>query len=109
MKLALTAAAVVLLFAFPAQASTGTSTNESVIRSVFGKYGAQAVAVARCESGSNVYAMNGQYEGLFQMGSYARTRYGHAWNAWAQARSAFAYFRDSGYRWTAWSCGWAAR
>jgi hypothetical protein len=57
---------------------------------------------ARCESTLNVYATNGQYQGLFQMGDYARSRYGHGWDAWAQARAAYAYFRDAG--WAPWEC-----
>ncbi len=91
-------------------ASAHAQDNASVIRAVFGQYGSQAVAVARCESGPsiNVYATNGQFWGAFQHGSYARARYGFAWNIWAEARAAYAYFRDSGYRWTPWSCGWAA-
>ncbi len=106
MRVALAAAAAMLLFAVPAHAG---SSNESAIRSVFGQYGSQAVNVARCESGLRTWAQNGQYEGLFQMGSYARARYGHGSDAWTQARAAFAYFRDSGYSWRPWTCGWAAR
>lgn len=76
----------------------------AVIRSVFGAYGDQAVAVARCESGLYVYAQNGQYLGLFQMGEYARARYGHSWTALGQSRAAYAYFRDSGSDWSPWQC-----
>ena len=61
-------------------------------------------AVARCESGLSVNAANGQYLGLFQMGSYARSRYGHSGTAIGQARAAYAYFRDSGYGWGPWAC-----
>ncbi len=95
------------LLAGPAHAAT----NEQVIRAVFGQYGSQAVAVARCESGPsiNVWAHNGQYLGAFEMGSYARSKYGHGNNIWAQARAAYAYFIDSGRDWSPWSCGWAAR
>ncbi len=88
------------LLAGPAHAST----NEQVIRAVFGQYGSQAVAVAQCESRLSTWAQNGQYLGLFQMGSYARSRYGHGSDAWTQARAAYAYFRASGYRWGPWSC-----
>lgn len=75
---------------------------EGVICAVFGPYCSQAVAVARCESTLNVYARNGQYEGLFQMGDYARSTYGHGWDAWTQTRAAYAYFRDAG--WSPWEC-----
>ncbi len=87
-------------------ALTRAPTNEQVIRQVFGAYGSQAVAVARCESGLSVWARSpgGTYLGLFQFGSFARARYGFGWDAWTQARAAYRYFRDSGYRWTAWTC-----
>ena len=77
----------------------------SAILHVFGPYGAQAVEVARCETGGtfSVYARNGQYLGLFQMGDYARSTYGHSWTAVGQARAAYAYFRDAG-GWGPWEC-----
>lgn len=71
---------------------------------VFGRYCSQALAVAKCESGLSIWARNGQYLGLFQMGTWARSMYGHAYNAWGQARAAYRYFRASGYRWTGWAC-----
>ncbi len=80
------------------------STTAGIIRYVFGAYGDQAVAVAQCESGLSVYAENGQYLGLFQMGAYARARYGHSWTALGQSRSAYAYFKDSGSDWSPWQC-----
>jgi hypothetical protein len=76
----------------------------AAIRSVFGIYGWQAVAVARCESRFNVFAGNGQYLGLFQMGEYARARYGHSWTALGQSFSARAYFYASGRDWSPWQC-----
>jgi len=72
--------------------------------------GTQAFAVARCETGGtfSVYAENGQYKGIFQMGSNERNKFGFAWNAWAQAKSAFKYYlysvRNYGYGWHPWSC-----
>lgn len=74
------------------------------ILAVFGPRGWEAVSVARCETGGtfNVYARNGQYLGLFQMGAYARSRYGHGWTALAQARAAYRYFRVAG--WAPWAC-----
>jgi len=38
------------------------------------------------------------------MGLFARTRYGHAWNAWAEAQAAYRYFLDSGRDWSPWTC-----
>ncbi len=84
-------------------ASSGGSV-ENAICVTFGSYCSQAVSVARCESGLSVGASNGQYLGLFQMGEYARSRYGHSWDAWGQARAAYRYFRDSGYSWAPWTC-----
>jgi Transglycosylase-like domain len=48
------------------------SAVEAMIRSAFGAQGANAVAVARCESGLNVTAYNpaGPYYGLFQIGGH---------------------------------------
>lgn len=80
------------------------SSVSGTIRYVFGVYGDQAVAVAECESHLNVFATNGQYLGLFQMGEYARSRYGHSWTALGQSRAAYAYFKDSGSDWSPWQC-----
>lgn len=91
----------------PAAQARPVATSSQVraaICSTFGRYCSQALRVAWCESRDNIYAQNGQYLGLFQMGSYARARYGHSWNAWGQAHAAYRYFRASGYRWTAWEC-----
>ena len=94
-----------LTLAATAHADQGSQQrNAAIIQQVFGRYGPQAVQVARCESGLSVYATNGQYLGLFQMGAYARARFGHGWNAWVQARAAYAYFRASGYGWGPWAC-----
>lgn len=76
----------------------------AAITHVFGRYAGQALAVAWCESRLSVYARNGQYLGLFQMGSYARGRYGHSWTALGQSRAAYRYFRDAGSDWSPWEC-----
>lgn len=93
---------VVLWFSVTAKADT-TQTKKAIC-GVFGAYCSQALRVAFCESGYNVWARNGQYLGLFQMGSYARSRYGHGYDPWTQARAAYRYFRDSGYGWGPWTC-----
>jgi len=82
------------------------SKPEGAIRFVFGKYADQALAVARCESGHAMTprAHNGQYLGMFQMGSYARRAYGHGPDPLTQARSAYAYFVASGKDWSPWQC-----
>jgi len=74
------------------------------IRTAFGPYWHEALAVARCESGLSVGAQNGQYLGLFQMGTSERTIYGHGDSAWEQARAASRYFMASGRDWSPWSC-----
>jgi len=73
---------------------------------VFGAYCDQALAVSRCESGQShsVRAHNGQYLGIFQMGSSERRTYGHSNTALGQAKAAYAYFVASGRDWSPWSC-----
>ena len=79
---------------------------KSIIRYVFGPYGDQAVRVAGCETGGTFWpgSHNGQYLGIFQMGSHERQLYGHSASAWGQAISAYRYFVASGRDWSPWSC-----
>lgn len=84
--------------------TTRLSDPEVAIRYVFGQYAEQALAVSWCESRYHTTSQNGQYLGLFQMGSYARSLYGHSNTAFGQARSAYAYFVRSGRDWSPWSC-----
>jgi hypothetical protein len=77
---------------------------EKAICHVFGSYCRQAVQVARCESGVQTTAQNGQYLGLFQMGSSARRIFGHGESAIEQAEAAYRYFVRSGRDWSPWSC-----
>jgi len=81
---------------------------KAAICSVFGDYCQEAVAVAWCESHLSTTAQNGQYLGLFQMGSYERQLFGHGDSAHAQAVAAHRYFVRSGRDWSPWSCRWAA-
>lgn len=76
----------------------------NAIRIVFGRYAADALEVARCESGLSTAAQNGQYVGLFQMGSSERIRYGHGPTAHEQALAAYRYFMSSGRDWSPWGC-----
>ncbi len=64
----------------------------------------RTVAVAWCESGLTTTAQNGQYLGLFQMGSSERRLFGHGQTARAQAAAAHEYFVHSGRDWSPWSC-----
>jgi hypothetical protein len=74
------------------------------IQRVFGAYAGQALRVAYCESRFSTSASNGQYQGLFQMGSSERARYGHGPDALSQARAAYRYFVASGRDWSPWAC-----
>jgi len=76
----------------------------TAICKTFGGYCQEALSVSWCESRWTVTAHNGQYLGLFQMGSYARSKYGHSNGAWGQSRAARRYFIDSGRDWSPWSC-----
>lgn len=66
----------------------------------------EAYRVIRCETGGifNTTASNGQYLGLFQMGSHERATYGHGTTADAQARAAHKYFMVTGQDWSPWEC-----
>ena len=85
-------------------AAVAAATPQSVICRVFGSHCQEAVAVSRCESGLRTDAQNGQYLGLFQMGSSERAIYGHGSSAIAQATAAYRYFVASGSDWGPWSC-----
>jgi hypothetical protein len=80
------------------------SSPRAAICHTFGRYCAEALAVARCESGLHTTARNGQYLGLFQMGSSERRLFGHGSTPIAQARAAHRYFVASGRDWSPWSC-----
>jgi hypothetical protein len=60
--------------------------------------------VASCESGFSTTALNGQYEGIFQMGFNERATYGDGATAYEQAAAAYRYFVASGRDWSPWSC-----
>ena len=79
-------------------------TPEKAICHVFGSYCDQALQVARCESGLRTSAQNGQYLGMFQMGSNERALFGHGATALEQAKAAHRYFVRSGRDWSPWSC-----
>jgi hypothetical protein len=85
-------------------AAVRSETPADTICRVFGRDCASAVRVARCESGLKVDAANGQYLGLFQMGSTERRLFGHGTTAELQSRAALRYFVFSGRDWSPWSC-----
>jgi len=80
------------------------SSPRKAICHVFRSYCGEALRVARCESGYSVSAQNGQYLGLFQMGTSERRIFGHGETALAQAQAAYRYFVRSGRDWSPWSC-----
>lgn len=84
----------------------GLQDPRNAICHVFGTYCTEALTVASCESGHSysVWAHNGQYLGMFQMGSGERARYGHGDTPLAQAIAAYRYFVASGRDWSPWSC-----
>jgi hypothetical protein len=71
---------------------------------VFKDYCGEALRVAHCESRFSTTAQNGQYLGLFQMGTSERRLYGHGPTALQQSRAAHMYFMRSGRDWSPWSC-----
>lgn len=71
---------------------------------VFGPHCREALRVAHCESRYDTGAQNGQYLGLFQMGSHERATYGHGSTPYDQAVAAYRYFVASGRTWGPWSC-----
>lgn len=75
-----------------------------VIEMVFGPYATQAQRVAWCESKWYTGATNGQYQGMFQMGSSERRLYGHGSTPFEQAQAAYRYFVASGRDWSPWEC-----
>jgi hypothetical protein len=77
---------------------------KKAICGVFRGYCQEAVDVAWCESRLHPDAQNGEYLGLFQMGSLPRRLFGHGQTAWAQALAAHKYFLSTGRDWSPWSC-----
>jgi hypothetical protein len=103
-KIAATRAAIAKHQRVRRLAATRSATPQSVICRIFGPHCNEAVAVARCESRLQIWARNGQYLGLFQMGTSERLLFGHGESAEEQARAALRYFVASGRDWSPWSC-----
>ena len=79
-------------------------TTQHVICRIFGSYCGEALRVSQCESGLRTDAQNGQYLGLFQMGTTERRIFGNGASAEEQAKAAHRYFVASGKDWSPWSC-----
>ena len=84
--------------------SRGITERACIIRVLWAPLGQsrKAVRVAWCESRLDPNASNGQYQGVFQMGSSERARFGHGPTVEQQTRAAIKYYRISG--WRPWSC-----
>lgn len=110
--IALTAAlwavvAAVAISTMPAAGETLRTEEHPAITicDVFGERDCRdALSVSWCESRFDTDARNGQYLGLFQMGSWERRTFGHGSGARAQARAARRYFLRSGRDWSPWEC-----
>jgi hypothetical protein len=88
----------------PRPEQTSPRTPQAVICRIFGPRCRETLAVARCESRFRTDAQNGQYLGLFQMGYWARSTYGHGPSAVTQAKAAYRLFVATGRTWQQWSC-----
>lgn len=67
--------------------------------------GNEALRVAYCESGPNLWPYarsSGGHLGMFQFGLWARSEFGFSWSPWFQAKAAYRYYRVSG--WSGWAC-----
>lgn len=83
---------------------------QTLIEQAFGGYAGQALAVARCESGFDTYAVGRQgEEGVFQFmwATWLETPYrGYSrFNAWANVQAARWLFARDGDTWREWTCG----
>jgi hypothetical protein len=85
-------------------ASLRSASPAVAICKVFGSHCREALHVSRCESGLRIDARNGQYLGLFQMGSNERRLFGHGPTAIEQVKAAHRYYVASGRSWRAWTC-----
>jgi hypothetical protein len=88
----------------------GSGSVQGMIRSVFGAYANQALAIAACESGYNPGATNRSSgaAGVFQFlrSTWAHTPYAGSspYNAGANIQAAHWLFARDGYSWREWSC-----
>jgi len=93
-----------LILAAPLGAVARPEPVQVTICRVFGTACFDALKVSWCESRWHTWARNGQYLGLFQMGSRERSLFGHGLDAEAQTRAAYRYFVASGRDWSPWTC-----
>jgi hypothetical protein len=78
---------------------------QAIICAVFGpSQCAEALHIARRESGFTISAQNGQYLGLFQMGSGERAAYAKAGYSTAYQQSVAAHNLWLARGWEPWTC-----
>ena len=118
MKLIIASAVALVALVLPGVSNANTKmTKKAIIWAFCGKHykpcelGRQAVAVSGCETGYtySIWSKNGQYLGLFQMGTKERERWGFGNDPWEQALNAFKMFKwtsthEPGDPWHRWSC-----
>lgn len=81
------------------------------VRVTFGpKRYPQAIRVATCESRLDTQAVNGQYQGTWQMGAHERATYGHGDTPLEQGFAARRYFdavaAEGRNPWSPWECAY---
>lgn len=69
----------------------------------FGSHWLEAAIVSYGEGSWHSFALNGQYEGTFQMGSSERATYGHGPTLEEQTHAASRYSKH-GTDWSHWDC-----
>jgi hypothetical protein len=96
----------------PPAPAAAPGTVEAIITAEFGPVAPEAIRVARCESGLNPNARNGQFRGLYQIGAMHAAQWeavtgADFWSTWMDptlnARFARWLYGQSG-SWAAWSC-----
>ena len=105
-------------YAYAAKWKPGvTNTKNAIMWAFCGKHykpcwlGHEALAVSNCETGGtySIWASNGWYKGLFQMGPSERAIWGFGNDPWEQALSAYRMYKwtsthEGGPRWHRWAC-----
>lgn len=77
-----------------ADRSSYTVAQRAVCHFFKGSLCATAMQIVKCETGGTYspWSANGQYLGIFQMGSHERATFGHGNNVWAQSKAAYDYY-----------------
>ena len=99
----------------PSSAAASNSVT-ATIQQTFGIYSAQALAIAKCESGYDPQAYNPtpvyvngvpeHAQGVFQIidSTFRRVSSGNPYNAYDNIQAAYKIFVQDGYSWREWEC-----